>query len=65
MGKRLVNEFWDVRSLLEYRRRGEISLSSWFGSVVGRNVGYAHFSRDDPIPFLELIAHMARDWIRA
>lgn len=49
-GLRLWDPLRDVKALFERRRRGEITLLSWLGSVVRRGHTFPFFRWTDPMP---------------
>jgi len=63
-GVRLINEFWDYRSFLEYRRAGRVSTAGWLRSVIGRGKVYAYFARDDPGPFMSLLSRVGSERLK-
>lgn len=54
-GVSFVNEYWDLRSFLEYRRAGKMTGSQWLRSLIGPGKVYAFFAADDPSPFMGLV----------
>tara|TARA_R110002072_G_scaffold302503_1_gene485961 strand:+ start:4456 stop:5559 length:1104 start_codon:yes stop_codon:yes gene_type:complete len=42
---------WDLKSFLEHRRRGELTLRGWRASLRGQRV-FAYYARDDMKPFM-------------
>jgi D-aspartate ligase len=56
-GRRWIVEPLDVSSSITYRRRGDITLPGWIRSLKGVREA-AWWARDDPLPFLALLASM-------
>jgi D-aspartate ligase len=54
-GRRWIVEPLDVASSITYRRRGDITLGGWVRSLRGVREA-AWWARDDPLPFLALLA---------
>jgi D-aspartate ligase len=54
-GRRWIVEPLDVVSSITYRRRGDITLPGWLRSLKGVREA-AWWARDDPLPFLALLA---------
>jgi predicted ATP-grasp superfamily ATP-dependent carboligase len=52
---RLWTPMRDILAFLQLRRRGELSLSKWLGSIFDEGKIVPMFSLDDPVPsFVEL-----------
>ncbi|MCC6907847.1 MAG: hypothetical protein IT430_07905 [Phycisphaerales bacterium] len=50
---------WDLKSFLEHRRRGELTLRGWLASLRGKRV-CAYYAADDPKPFFTAMIQLVR-----
>jgi D-aspartate ligase len=61
-GRRWLAEPTDLASSVTYRRRGDITLSSWMRSFRGVREE-AWFAKDDPLPFMALWFQLLVEWL--